>query len=327
MSARIKVRDLAEVLDPIQDEMALVEARMRDTFTGEEDPLRGIIGELLDSGGKRIRPALVILTSRFHETDRDSVISIAASVELFHTATLVHDDAIDGSHLRRGRPTVNHAWDDQVAVLVGDNLFSRAASLSADVANPELVRLLAETVLTISSGELYEALRDGHEIPTSEEYHARIERKTAALFAAACEGGAILSDAPEAEVSALEQYGRDLGIAFQIVDDVLDFAGREDILGKPIGSDLRQGTVTLPAIYYLREHPLSAELGEVLLRGDGSRLDGLVNAIRSSPSTDDCMAEARSHTEAAKRALEPLPPGSNRQVLSDLADALLIRKR
>ena len=300
---------------------------MRSTFEREQDPLRGIIEQLLDSGGKRIRPALTILSSRFHEADRDAVISVAASVELFHTATLVHDDAIDGSHLRRGRPTVNHAWDGQVAVLVGDNLFSRAASLSAGVENPYLIRLLAETVLTISSGELREALRDGHEIPTSEEYHARILRKTAALFAAACEAGAILSDAPETEVAALRQYGRNLGIAFQIMDDVLDFAGREDLLGKPIGTDLRQGTVTLPAIYYLREHPLPEELGEVLLRGDGSRLDGLVNAIRNSPTMDHCRAEARSHTEAAKQALGPLPPGSNRQILSDLADALLIRKR
>ncbi len=327
MKSRVQVSDLAELLAPIDEELALVEARMRRTYAGEEDPLRGIIGDLLDSGGKRIRPALTILTSRFHDADRDSVISIAASVELFHTATLVHDDAIDGSDLRRGRPTVNHSWDDQVAILVGDNLFSRAASLTAEVDNPDLIRLLAEAVLTISSGELHEALRDGQNIPSSEEYHVRIERKTASLFAASCEAGAILARAPEAEASALREFGRDLGIAFQIVDDVLDFAGQEEILGKPIGSDLRQGTVTLPTIYYLRDHPLSDELGEMVLRGDGARLDGLVDAIRNSPSIDDCMAEARSHSEAAKRALEHLPPGSNRQVLSDLADALLVRER
>jgi geranylgeranyl pyrophosphate synthase len=245
---------------------------------------------------------------------------------MLHTATLVHDDMIDNSLMRRGNPTLNAAWDDGVVVLVGDYLFARSAVLAAETESLRIISLFAKTLMLICSSELREALSIAK--PNREDYYWRISKKTASLFAAATEGGALLSEAPEEEVQALRSYGYNLGMAFQIMDDILDFTGDEEELGKPIGSDLRQGVITLPVLYFLEENPDRGSV-ERILRGGEEReehIHSLVTRIKGSGAIRSSQADAQGFTEEAKEALSVLPANEYRQVMLGLADYLMVRR-
>jgi geranylgeranyl pyrophosphate synthase len=264
-------------------------------------------------------------------------VSLAASVEMLHTATLVHDDLIDGALMRRGKETVNARWNTGATVLTGDYLFARAAALAAATDHVRVMAIFADTLMTICTGELRQIF-DRHELPildsqqawdaALERYDQRIHAKTASLFAAATEAAAVLGRAPESQVLALREYGQMLGTGFQIIDDVLDFQGDEDVLGKPVGSDLQEGIVTLPVLYYLREHPDDARLAAVVRDG---RNDGLVNevvaAIRESGSVDKATDRAREFIVRGKAALALLPDKEPRSILHALADYTIARKK
>lgn len=323
------VLKILPLLEPIREELQVVEETLHLAAHGEHERLGEILNYLLDSGGKRIRPALVILASKFHDHDAARVLPLAAAVEMLHTATLVHDDLVDGSLLRRGSPTLNVELSAGVVILVGDYLFAWAADLAAATESVPVVDIFAKTLMTICRGEITHAFdRDGWR-RTKEDYYHSTYSKTASLFAASAQSGALLSGAPDATIQALREYGCKLGMAFQIVDDILDLVGDEHVVGKPIGGDLRQGTVTLPILLFLEEHPQTDLLRSIFEQQDGreEKIRALVDMVRSSPAIAAAREEAQRFTVESKQAIKDLSPNPYRQVMLDLADFLLERRR
>lgn len=317
------------IFEPIREELELVEERLRQAVEVDHSSLRRILNYLLDSGGKRVRPALVILASKFHAPDVEKVLSLAASVELLHTATLVHDDLLDGSLLRRGNPTLNASLSAEVVILVGDYLFARAADLAAATESVPIVSIFARTLMTICGGELRQTLNKSGRRPTKEDYYQGIYSKTASLFAASTEAGGLLTGAPAPTVQALRSYGYHLGMAFQILDDILDFTGDEEELGKPIGSDLRQGTITLPLLLFLETHSEVDMLSSVFDEPQGreEKIQALIDMVRSSTAIASARDEAERFTADSKQAIQNLPANEYRQVMLDLADYLSERRK
>ena len=317
------------IFELIREELECVERKMREVSHIEYEQLRAILDYILGSGGKRLRPALVLLSSKFYPTDAEKVTSLAAAVETLHTATLVHDDLIDNAFLRRGNPTLNAMWNSAATVLTGDYLFARAAAFAAETESVRVVSIFAQTLMTICSGELNQIFGGDGGRPTREYYYQRIYSKTASLFAASAEAGAVLGEAPQTEAQALRDYGHNLGMAFQIVDDILDFAGNEGDLGKPIGSDLRQGIVTLPTICFLEAHPEDETVSKVLSgRGKGDdEVRAAVEAIKESGAIESSIAEAKRFAAKSRDALSILPHNEYRQAMLDLADFVVERRK
>ncbi len=320
------------ILDLIHEELERVERKMREVSRIEYEQLRTALDYLLDSGGKRLRPALVLLSSKFYPTDIEKVTSLAAAVETLHTATLVHDDLIDNAFLRRGNPTLNTLWNSAATVLTGDYLFAQAAAFAAETESVRVISIFAQTLITICNGELNQIFGGDKGQPTAtarEYYYQRIYSKTASLFAASTEAGGLLGGAPQAEAQALRDYGYNLGMAFQIVDDILDFAGNEGDLGKPIGSDLRQGIVTLPTICFLEAHPEDEAVSRVLSgRGKGDdEVGAAVEAIKESGAIESSTAEAKRFAAKSRDALSILPHNEYRQAMLDLADFVVERHK
>lgn len=304
--------------------------KLRSVADIEDQLLDETLATVVSAGGKLIRPALAITATNIYGADYDKTISLAASVEMLHTATLVHDDMIDDAARRRGLPTLHTLLNPASAVLLGDFLFAQAAVWAAETDNVRVVNIFAATLMTIVEGELRQmwARRDLRR--SEENYYQRIHGKTAALFAAACEAGAVLGQAKEVEVQALREYGRLLGLAFQIVDDVLDFVGDEQQLGKPVGGDLRGGNITLPLIFYLRDNYHSEdELATRLFNGrplSDEQVHTLVQRVVGSPAIAQSLGEARRLAAEARRALAPIPVGPHRSTLLDLTDYVVRRR-
>ena len=318
------------VFDLVKDDLQRVETRLHDIPLAADNDLELVteaIGHLLDAGGKRIRPALTLMTGRLYPTDVEKIVSMAAAVEMLHTATLVHDDVVDGSMLRRGSPTLNARWSPGATILTGDYLFARAADLAAQTDSVRVMQIFARTLMTIVSGELRQLFGDATHRQTREDYFKRIYAKTASMFELATEAAGVLIGAAEDEIAALRQYGHDLGIAFQIMDDVLDFIGDESQVGKPVASDLRQGIVTLPVIDYLDAHPRDRRVDDLLRNGYHSdeMVLPLVAEVRASGAVDRAMAEARDYVRAAQQRLRLFPGSEARQSMMDVADYVVAR--
>ena len=210
---------------------------------------------LFDRGGKGMRPAVTLLASGLYAKEAPAAVTMATAVELLHIATLIHDDTVDNSLTRRGMDTISSRWDENVAILLGDYVFAASATFVCDTNNIRVIRRFSETIMDLSSGQLLEYF-NGHNVDqTRQLYEDRIYRKTASLFRTAAESGAILGGAPEEGIDALSQYGYNIGMAFQIVDDILDVSGDAEEIGKPVGNDLLQGVLTLPSIKLLERHP------------------------------------------------------------------------
>jgi geranylgeranyl pyrophosphate synthase len=318
-----------EIFESIRDDLARVEEKLREKPQLEYEALTAAIEHLLSSGGKRVRPALVILASRLYSAQVEpQVLALAAAVEMLHTASLVHDDLIDGSLLRRGIPTLNAKWTPGATILTGDYLFAHAADLAAQTGSLRVMRIFAETLMVICSGELKQQFSDLQTRVLRDDYYARIYAKTASLFALATEAAGVLANAPDGEIAALREYGRNLGMAFQVADDVLDFVGDESHLGKPVGSDLRQGIITLPTLCYLEQHPGDELIVRLLRDGRGTEEDirRAVRAIRESGAIDTALEEARNFTHRSLLALERVPSGLPCQPMQDLADFVIQRR-
>src|SRR5262249_24460333 len=240
---------------PVQEDIVLVEAQLDLIKQVDLAPLATMLEHVLGAGGKRMRPALAMLAGTFGDYDLDKLVPLAASIELLHTATLVHDDVIDAAPTGRGRATANALYNNAVSVMIGDFLFAHAADLVARVGSVRVVRIFSRTLMRIVTGELDQDIGAFDASKRISDYLARIGGKTASLFATACEGGAVAAGAPEEHVEALRDYGFNLGMAFQIVDDILDFTGDEEVMGKRPGSDLMQGTLTLPSLLLMEEAP------------------------------------------------------------------------
>jgi len=334
--------ELSKIYEPIQEDLAKVEDRLRSVSEADFPwlPKRfayslkrgGRLAELLayslKGDGKRIRPALVLLSGKFYDYNLDYLLPMATAVEIMHTATLVHDDAIDNSPVRRGRPTINSMWDDDKAVLLGDYLFAKVGELTATTQNLRVIKLSAQTLMTISSGELNQTFSAFNLEQTRQHYLQRTSSKTASLFSLATESGAILSQAPEKSIKALKEYGNNLGIAFQIVDDILDFIGTEEDMGKPVGSDLTQGTLTLPAMLLLERYPEDNPVKRLFHNENKQENIKLaIELVRNSSIIQECYKVASDYCSKACSHLNLLPDNPIRQALIELADYVVKRKR
>ena len=290
-----------------------------------------LIGDIVSAGGKRLRPTLLLLAARAFRYDLDTLVTAAAGVELLHTASLVHDDTIDRAALRRGKPTLNSRLSSGAVILVGDYLFAQSAMLAAATENTRVVAIFASTLGDICEGQLREMF-DAHRLDqTRDEYDRRIYGKTAALFAGAAEMGWVIGGAPPATVAELRAFGRDLGMAFQVMDDVLDVRADTADLGKPAGNDLRQGTVTLPTMLYaagLADGSAEADHLRAVVAGeneDAAAIDAVVWAIRASGAIEAATAVAEDHVARAKARLAVVPDAETRALLEDVADFALAR--
>jgi geranylgeranyl pyrophosphate synthase len=245
---------------------------------------------------------------------------------MLHTATLVHDDLIDGSLLRRGLPTLNANWNAGATVLTGDYFFARAADFAAQTDSVRVMRIFARTLMVLVNGEINQMFRS-RGIASRDDYYRRIYAKTASVFEAATESGAVIGEATEDEIAALAVYGREVGSAFQIVDDILDFVGDEAHLGKPVGGDLRQGLVTLPTLYYVEERPNDPDMKQLLNghMGDAAITARVVEAVRNSGAIRASLKEARVFASRGIAALEILPAGGHVDPLRELAEYVVSR--
>ena len=317
----------ASFFTPVQKGLQEVETLLRSQTNGAHPDLGTALEHLLASGGKRIRPALGLLTAQMLGAPHDELITLAAAVELLHTATLVHDDLIDGALMRRGNPTLNARWSPPATVLTGDFIFARAAKLAADTKHQPLMKLYAETLAVIVNGE-WTQLFTARGLTSRENYYKRIYAKTASLIEMTTRAAAMISPVDDSVVESMRVYGYNLGMAFQIVDDVLDFTGDQAEVGKPVGSDLLQGLVTLPAIYYSEAHP---DDPDVICLTSGSyseheRMERLVLAVRKSSGVNKSLDEAQGFIQKALKPLAGMPDGVERQALEDLANYTVTRK-
>ena len=313
---------------PVQEEMRQVEELMRTQADEHHPELRAALHHLLGAGGKRIRPTLGLLVGNMLGADPSKLITLAAAVELLHTATLVHDDLIDGALLRRGNPTLNARWSPATTVLTGDFIFARAAKLAAETNCLPLMRLFAETLAIIVNGELTQ-LFTSHGIASRENYDQRIFAKTASLFEMSARAAAMISPVDEATVEAMQDYGYQLGMAFQIVDDILDFNGEQAEIGKPVGSDLLQGLITLPTLHYIEDHPDDPDVQALLEGNTDANRDmrlRLVQSIRKSDAISRSKNEAEKYVAEALRTLADMLAGTERQALEDLARYIVDRR-
>jgi geranylgeranyl pyrophosphate synthase len=313
-------------LNPVQNLIPKVEEKMRAQSQGQHPDLGVALEHLLSSGGKRVRPAVALLTGGMLGANRERLITLAAAIELLHTATLVHDDLIDGALLRRGIATLNAQWSPAATVLTGDFIFARAARLAAETDSVVVMRLFAETLATIVNGELTQ-LFSSRGLASREDYFKRIHAKTASMFELATGAAAMLSPVDEYVAQEVSSFGYEIGMAFQIVDDVLDFTGEQTTVGKPVASDLRQGLFTLPALYFMETHPDNPVISALLEGGrysdDG--LDELVAQIRKSGAIQKSMDEARRFVERGLAILENMPESPEREALEDLARYIIHR--
>lgn len=320
--------ELNEIYAPIQADLSKIEDTLKSVCRVDFPHLAKLLDYSLMGVGKRIRPILTLLAGKFYDYNPDSLLPMATAVEILHTATLMHDDAVDKSPVRRGRPTVNELWGEEQAILLGDYLFAEAGALTASTGNLRTIRLFAETLKTISSGEISQALNAFNLELTREQYFERVAKKTAALFVLSTESGAVLSRAPEKAVRILNEYGYNLGLAFQVVDDILDFIGTEEELGKPIGADLLQGTFTLPAMLLRQYYPEDSTVKDLFKSKDGQYdVKPVIELIRNSPSiVEGCYRVASDFCLKACRNLNQLPNEASRQSLFELADYVVCRK-
>lgn len=312
---------------PIEDRIGLVEERMRAQADGHHAAVGAALHHLLSSGGKRIRVIVTLLTGKMLGADPDKLITLAAAIESLHTATLVHDDLIDGAMIRRGIPTLNAQWSPAATVLTGDFIFSKAAKLAAETGSVEVMQIFADTLATIVNGEITQ-LFSSRWVANREDYYRRIYAKTASLFEASTTTAAILSYANGHVMTSLKKYGYEIGMAFQIIDDILDFTSEQTTMGKPVASDLRQGLITLPVLYYLENHPNDEDMRNILESNfcDENCLGRLLDSIRESGAIKLSLDEARQSVQKGLDALTKLPDSDERKALEDLASYIVDRE-
>jgi geranylgeranyl pyrophosphate synthase len=312
----------------VKPQLDQVEETLLDLPDIEPPDLRNAVETIVRSGGKRLRPTIILLiAAMFNKLERRAV-DLASAIEMLHTATLVHDDLIDGSLMRRGTATLNAVWTPAATVLTGDYLFAIAAGLAARTNNVRVIRIFSETLGTIVAGELRQQFTNWTLRSTHDDYYARIYAKTASMFVLSTTAAGVIGGADEAQITALGEFGRNFGLAFQIMDDILDFTGEQASIGKPVGSDLRNGLITLPTICYQKAHARDDEI-ECALRGECSpdTYDRLVKRIRESDAIACAHKEAEMLILQAKQALVGFEPTPYYSALLSLADYILDRTR
>ncbi len=322
---------LTSIYETVKRELYLVEKELKRTLPPALNALSDPVAQLLNSGGKRLRPALLLLSSKACGYAGKMSINFAAAVELVHTATLVHDDLLDNAHLRRGTETVNHRWGTRGALLVADHLYLRGLSLLSDLAenhngtDRRIAQIALQTANRVFEGEVLQLFQSGRQPPSEREYLQMIENKTASFFSACCRIGALLGGSSEEIESALGEYGRNLGLAFQITDDILDLVADESKLGKSTGSDILSGILTLPLIHFLRVAPEREK--RALLSEDMDRVEDVVQLIKGYGSIEYAREKVMTFANRAKEELGKLPDSDARDSLRQICDFVVERDR
>jgi len=320
--------DFAHVRELAASDMQRVDALIRARLSSHVVLINQIADHIIAGGGKRLRPMLHVLAANAAGYQGEEHVKLAAVIEFIHTSTLLHDDVVDESDLRRGRKTANALWGNAASVLVGDFLYSRSFQLMVELDDMRVMRILADTTNTIAEGEVLQLLNIGNADVDEAAYLAVIERKTAVLFAAATELGGVLGGLPQAQVAALRRYGLELGYAFQIADDLLDYVSDAGTLGKNIGDDLAEGKPTLPLIYALENAGAeqAATLRHAIEHGGVDSLERIIAAIRDSGALERTHQRALRHAAAAHAALAALSDSPWRTALATLADYAVERR-
>ena len=288
--------------------------------------LKEILKHSVMSPGKLMRPALVILGTQLHAKPNAGTVLVATGMELLHIASLIHDDTVDDADLRRGRNTVAHTWGSQLAILTGDYIFASAAKFVCDTGSLQLVRRFAETIMDLSSGELMERFLAYNPNQNRGDYEERIFKKTASLFAASAECSALLQNASSKTISALTSYGTNMGMAFQIVDDILDFTGTSDEFGKPVGQDLANGTLTLPSILLLEQYPKQNPIKALFARENiESNLRLALEMVTNANVITISYTIAKHYTDKAIASLTQFPNSLPKEALTEMAEYALSR--
>ena len=333
-------RPFAAAMDRLADDLLLVEGAMREQLASASEAV-GLLGDhVLGSGGKRMRPALLLLAAELCGYTGPRRIHVGAAVELLHTATLLHDDVVDVSQLRRGRPSANAIWGNRRAVLAGDFFYARASAMIVEDGDLDILWIFANTIRSMAEGELLQLQQSFDPSVTEAHYFRVIERKSAVLLSAACEAGSILGGVTRAERRRLAEFGRELGLAFQLRDDALDYEDREQDLGKRPYDDLREGKVTLPLLLALKrcsaaERDAVASLLKMIARRieDGAAPDGdldlasAIDVVARHRGVEDTVRRAEQHARRARAAIAPFPDGVAQRDLLAAAGFAVARDR
>jgi heptaprenyl diphosphate synthase component 2 len=322
---------LSRLFASIEPDLERVDRMFEERAFSGLEMLHAAAEHALSSPGKRLRTALTLLSGKMIEYRLEKLLPLSVAFEMVHLASLIHDDIIDNAATRRGIPTVNARYGDHVAILLGDFLFARTAGLIADVEDFRVDRLFSETVASVCEGSIIELLSERTFDLSLNMYLERITRKTAVLMAACCKGGAIVGGGADAQIALMEDYGRNLGVAFQIMDDVLDYSGTSVSIGKPAGNDFRQGLITLPLIYAIEQDGNGRALWvEEMLRGDhltDEQVSEVVAWVKSSPALEQAQDLARHYGMRAHALLSEFPASPERAVLEELVDFVITRTR
>lgn len=300
---------------------------MREQAADYHPDLAAAMDLIISAGGKRIRPAMTFLIGKMLHAPSDLLLSLATAIEMLHTGTLVHDDLIDGALLRRGMPTLNSKWTPGATVLTGDFVLARAAKLAAETESLPVIKLFAHTLTVIVNGEI-DQLLGSRCLADRGKYLKRIYAKTASVFETSAQSAAIIAGADDETVEAMRLYGYEIGIAFQIIDDLLDFTAEQTTMGKPVGSDLHQGIITLPTLFYVETHP-DDPLARMLVSGkclNESQVERLIDSIRKSDAIRRSHQEAVEYVERGLVNLCSLPASQERFALEELANYIVERK-
>ena len=314
----------------IADDLTKLESTIQQLITTKIGFIKEIVNHIIRSGGKRVRPILIILTARLCGYKDDKHIPYAAIVEFIHTATLLHDDVVDNAQTRRGSSTANTVWGNEPSVLVGDFLFSKSFELMTHNGNEEILRIMSEATTALAEGEILELLKTCDADTTEEEYLEIINNKTASLFSAACEVGAILGKVDQKKRLALKDFGYNLGMAFQLTDDVLDYISYDAVLGKRVGTDLKEGKVTLPLIYALKSSTdkektyINNVLGKA--RVTAKDFERISKIIRKYGGVEYTVNATKQFIDEAKGNLQSFQPSAYKESLITLADYILARE-
>lgn len=311
-----------EIRALISEDMQAADQLIRQQLHSEVVLINQLGAYIINSGGKRLRPVLVLLAARACDYQGNAHIDVAAIIEFIHTATLLHDDVVDDSSLRRGRETANAIWGNEASVLVGDFLYSRSFQMMVAIRSMRVMDILANTTNTIAEGEVMQLLNCQDPDTTEERYMDVIHCKTAKLFEAAAQLGAVLADRPLSEEEALANYGMHLGTAFQLIDDMLDYSDSSAAIGKNIGDDLAEGKPTLPLIYAMRHGaPQEASIiREAILQGGRENIGVITKTIESTGAIAYTTALAKLESERAIAALEAIPQSPYKEALISLAE-------
>ncbi|MDR9853820.1 polyprenyl synthetase family protein [Paenibacillus sp. VCA1] len=312
-----------DIFGLLKKDMNYIENELFHSIEGEHELLNETSMHLLKAGGKRLRPVFVLMGGKFGNYDLEKLKNVAVPLELIHMASLVHDDVIDDADTRRGELTVKSKWDNRIAMYTGDYIYARALMIAAKLEKPQIHQILSKAMVEMSIGEM-EQIRDFFNTDQSvRRYLLRIRRKTALLIAISCQLGAVASDADAKSSNLLYRYGYNVGMAFQIQDDLLDLCGTEKQIGKPPGSDMRQGNITLPVIYALQDEeirePLLREIGYIRERNGECDVTGAIQLIKASSGISRAEALADRYIKKALDALERLPENRTKRNLKDIA--------